>query len=576
MDERWTLADARPWPARVLALVVALLVTGPALAPGFVLLRDMVFVPRQDLDVDALGLGGSLPRAVPVDAVVGLLTSVVPGQLLQKVVLVGTVYLAVLGAARLLPPGEDGSRGPAALVAGLVYGWSPYVAERSLIGHWTLLVAYAALPWVLRQSLRLRAGTPGALPRLLVAVAPAALSPTGSVLAGAVVLVTVGRARAPVAIGGVLVLSAPWIVAGALHPAGGISDPAGVAAFAARAEGWGGTLLAVLGGGGIWNAGAVPGSRASVLVPLLTLLVLGLAVLGWSARRMHTRPATGLLVLGGVGVMLACAGTVPGASDLLEWAVGAVPGAGLLRDGQKWVAWWALPVAIGAGLGAGRLLEGARARGGRPAGLGLATVLALLPVLAVPDLAWGVGGRLQAVDYPADWQRVRDALADRDGDVLVLPFGAYRAFGWNDERPQLDPAPRWLPRPTVTDDELVVGGRPVAGEDERARTVAAAAGDPEELARLGVGWVLVERGTPGRPIPAAVAGLPVVVEGADLRLHRVPGAASSPSPSPVRVTAVGGTHALALGVCVVAVLWIIAATSTVTARRPPSWKRVPR
>ncbi|MCA0145147.1 hypothetical protein [Blastococcus sp. LR1] len=577
MDERWTRADAAPWPARVLALAVALLVTGPALAPGFVLLRDMVFVPRQDLDADALGLGGSLPRAVPVDAVMAVLTAVVPGDLLQKLVLVAVVFFAVLGAARAVPPGPDGRRGAAGLVAGLVYGWSPYVAERLLIGHWTLLVAYAALPWVLRQSLRLRAGVPGALPRLLLAVAPAALSPTGSVLAAGLVLATVGRARMAIALGGVLLLSSPWIVAGAVHPAAGLSDPAGVAAFAARAEGWGGTLLTVLGGGGIWNAATVPGSRASVLVPVLTALLIGVAAVGWAARAARSGPARGLLLLGGAGVLLACAGTVPGASDLLEAAVRTVPGAGLLRDGQKWVAWELLPLAIGTGLGAGRLAEVIGSRGGgRIARAALAIVLALIPVVALPDLVWGVGGRLQAVDYPADWQRVRDALSGQEGDVLVLPFGAYRAFDWNEDRPQLDPASRWLPRPTVTDDELVVGGRPVAGEDERARTVAAAAGDPAELARLGVGWVLVERGTPGRPVPAAVTRLPVVVDGPDLRLHWVPGAAPSPAPSLLRSTAVGGTHALALGVCVVAVLWITAATSTVTGRRLPLRKRVPR
>ena len=75
MDAHWTRRDRTPWPARLLALGIALVVTGPALGPGFVLLRDMVFVPRQDLDLDALGLSGGLPRAVPVDAVTALLTT---------------------------------------------------------------------------------------------------------------------------------------------------------------------------------------------------------------------------------------------------------------------------------------------------------------------------------------------------------------------------------------------------------------------------------------------------------------------------------------------------------------------
>ncbi|WP_346618803.1 hypothetical protein [Blastococcus montanus] len=576
MDQRWTRADASPWPARLLALVVALLVTGPALGPGYVLLRDMVFVPRQELDLDALGLGGSLPRAVPVDAVMGVLTGVVPGDLVQKAVLLATVSFAVLGAARLVPPGPDGRRGAAGLVAGLVYGWSPYLAERLLMGHWTLLVAYAALPWIARESLRLRAGMRGSLPRLLLTCVPAALSPTGSLLAGGVVLALVGRQRVPVAAGGLLLLSLPWIVAGALHPAGGASDAVGVDAFAARPENWGGTLLALLGTGGIWNEGAVPGSRTSVLVPLLTVLLVAVAVAGWAGRRPFGRPARGLLVLGGAGVLLAGVGAVPGAAGLLEWAVETVPGAGLLRDGQKWIAWWALPLAVGAGLGTRRLVSAVARRDGGPVlGGALVAGLLALPLIAMPDLVWGAGGRLQPVRYPADWDRVREALTDDGtGDVLVLPFGAYRAFDWNDDRPQLDPAARWLSRPVVADDDLVVGGRTVAGEDLRARAVAPAGDDPAALADLGIGWVLVERGTPGRPVPEGVAALPLIVDGADLRLYRVPGARPGPSPSAVRVVAVVGAHAVALGVGVGAVLWITTSGSTVALRRRPPRKRV--
>lgn len=565
------------WRARVFALGVALLVTGPALAPGFVLLRDMVFVPRQDLDLDALGLGGALPRAVPIDAVMGLLTAVVPGDLLQKILLVGTIWLAVLGAARLVPPGPDGRRGVAAGVAGLVYGWSPYVAERLLMGHWTLLLGFAALPWVARAGLLVRAGTAGALPRLIVACAPAALSPTGALLAAGVALGTAGRRRVWRVLGVLTVLALPWGIAGALHPSGGISDPAGVPAFAARAENWGGTLLAVLGTGGFWNSDAVPASRGSLLVPLVTLVVVGLAGYGWVAGNLHHGPLRALPFLGFAGVLLAVAGAVPGLAGVLEFAVRAVPGAGLLRDGQKWAAWWALPLALGAGLGARHLAEHVRGRFGALAGVVVAAGALLLPVAALPDLAWGVGDQLRTVEYPADWQRVRDALATdaHPGDVLVLPFGNYRAFGWNASRPSLDPAPRWLTRPTVTDDTLVVSGRVVTGEDLRARQVGAAAGDPSRLAALGVGWILVEADTPGRSVPVVARSLPVALAGPDLTLYRVPGAVAGPSPAPERVTAVVLAHACALGMVVGAALWIAWWTSTVTLRRRPLPKRVP-
>jgi hypothetical protein len=574
---RWTLREASPWPARLLAGVVALLVTAPVLAPGFVLLRDMVFVPRQDLDLDALGLGGGLPRAVPVDAVMALLTSVVPGDLVQKAVLVLTVYAAVLGAARLVPAGDDGCRSTAGAVAGLVYGWSPYLAERLLEGHWTLLLAYAALPWIARAALGVRDGAPGALPRLVLACAPAALTPTGAVLAGGVVVALAGRRALPLAGSAVVALALPWIVAGALHPSGGASDPAGVAAFAARGEGWGGPLLSLLAGAGIWNADAVPASRGSALVPVTTLLLVGLAAVGWSTREALRGPGRRLVALGTVGLLLALAATLPGTSQLLEFAVREVPGAGLLRDAQKWVAWWGLPLAVGAGLGARRLGRQVRVEGLPGLGAVVAGTALLLPVIAVPDLVWGVGGRLDPVRYPAEWGHVREALAAEagDGDVLVLPFGAYRAFAWNDSRPQLDPAQRWLPRPVVVDDELVVGPTVVAGEDLRAREVATAVGDPDRLAGLGIGWVLVERDTPGRAVPAAVDALPQVVDGVGLDLYRVPGAVPGAAPSLGRVTAVVLAHVCALLTVVGAGLWITTLPSTVTLRRRSPRKRVP-
>ncbi|NDI46672.1 hypothetical protein [Goekera deserti] len=578
MTVQWVTPDEQPWVARWGSLAVALLVTAPVLAPGFVLVGDMVFVPQQDLDRDALGLAGGLPRAVPADAVTALVTAVVPGDLVQKLVLVGIVLTAVLGAARLVPPGPDGRRGVAAAAAGLAYGWSPYLGERLLMGHWSLLLAYAALPWVVRAALRLRAGDPGALPRLVLTLAPAALTPTGALLAGGVALVVVGRHRAagPVA-AGVVLLSLPWVLAGLLHPGGGGSDGAGVDAFAARAEGWGGTLVSLLGTGGIWNADAVPGSRTSVLLPVVTLLLVGLAAWGWRTPGALRGPGGRLVLLGAGGLLLALAGTVPGARELLRLVVEDVPGGGLLRDGQKWVAWWALPLALGVGLAARRA---AQLRLGLPVGHAvLARVLVaaalLLPVVAVPDLAWGVGGRLQPVEYPADWSAVREAVAadDGPGDVLVLPFSAVRAFGWNDDRPQLDPAPRWLPRTTLVSDLLVVDGRAVDGDDARARAAAAVAGDPAALARLGVGWVLVERGTPGAATPAGLAGLDRVVDGEWLQLLRVPDAQEPPAPATSRLVAVVAGHLLAGGSVIVSWLWLAGSAVTVSLRQRHPGKR---
>src|SRR3954464_11163232 len=136
----------REAPIVLWALALTLLVLGPALGPGFLLVRDMVWVPDLALTGDALGLGSGLPRAVPSDAVVAVLDEVVPGMLLQKLVLVLTLTAGGVGAARLL--GRESGL-VVRLVAVSVYSWNALVAERLLLGAWPVLVGYAVLPWLL-------------------------------------------------------------------------------------------------------------------------------------------------------------------------------------------------------------------------------------------------------------------------------------------------------------------------------------------------------------------------------------------------------------------------------------------
>jgi hypothetical protein len=86
----------------------------------------MLFVPRQPLRWDLVAPVDSQPRAVPLDAVVSLVSQVMPGWLLQRIVLMAIVWVAVVGAARLVPAARLGTR----LIAGVVYGWTPFLAER--------------------------------------------------------------------------------------------------------------------------------------------------------------------------------------------------------------------------------------------------------------------------------------------------------------------------------------------------------------------------------------------------------------------------------------------------------------
>src|SRR5699024_8782050 len=86
---RWGAAASALWP-----LVLALVIAGPALGPGHLLLRDAVSTPRSFLTDAALGVSDAAPRAVPQDVLVALLSSIVDG----STVVVGLVVLALWAA----------------------------------------------------------------------------------------------------------------------------------------------------------------------------------------------------------------------------------------------------------------------------------------------------------------------------------------------------------------------------------------------------------------------------------------------------------------------------------------------
>jgi hypothetical protein len=504
-----------------IAGTVTAVVLAPLAWPGYVLRYDMVFVPRQPLSWEMVAPADELPRAVPLDAVVSAANLVMPGWLLQRLALVAIVYLAALGAARLLPT----ARLLPKVVAALAYAWTPYLAERLLLGQWALLLAYAGLPWLVAAARDVRTGRRGALPRLVVAAAPAALTPTGGLIAlvTVAVLLPLRRRATAVALAAVAALNAPWLVAALTSPAAGVSDPEGVAQFAARAENWAGSWVALAGTGGIWNAQTVPASRASVLVPLVTLLLLAVAVPGLrELRRRWPGGADRLFVLAGGGFLLALAGVLPTAA-LLELAVVHVPGGGLLRDGQKFLIPYALVLALGFALGAELLAARLERRWDPASGRALLAAAALLPVILLPDLAIGALGQLKPVRYPADWDVVAAAVAQRPGEVLSLPFEGYQRYAWTRGVVVRDPAPRYLHAPVVINDALRVGAVTVDGENPRAAAVGAllAAGRP--AAEAGTRWVLVRKGT-GEPPKSVLSGLLMIHDGTYLQLWENPAA----------------------------------------------------
>jgi hypothetical protein len=528
-----------------------------------VLTYDMVFVPRLELTGGLLGLDTAVPRAVPADLLVALASRLVPADVVQKLLLAGVFLGAAAGAARLVPSERTAPRAAAAVL----YAWNPFVYERLVMGHWSLLVSYAALPWVTAAAVAVRAAQParggqvGAARRLVAALAVAALgSPAGGVIAAAVALCVVaappwpprrvtptGAATTPVGgasaagvarraalvVGAALVVNAPWLVPSLLRPGGVPVRPAGAAAFAARPDGPLGTVGSLVGLGGIWNARAVPPGLGSWpwLAGFAVVLAVAAAGLAPLLKRWERGAAVGLLLAAGLGLLAAAAYAVPGLRALVDLAVAHLPGGGLVRDAQKFVAPLAVLEAVAFGLGVERLLAapwgGTEVQVRRVRRVAAAGLVAA-PVLLLPALAWGAAGRLAAVDYPPAFAAARAAMAADPvpGAMLVLPWHLYMAHPWNGDRVVLDPAQRWFTRRAVGNDDLELAGLTVPGEDPYSARLGpllkGSAPLGPALPAAGVRYVLLFRSGDWPLYRPRLAELEPVVDRPELALYRVP------------------------------------------------------
>jgi hypothetical protein len=501
----------------------------------------------------------SAPRATPQDFAVALASHLIDGGIVVKALLVLGLWLAGWGAARLVATALPCAGPGGQFVASTLAIWNPYVAERLLQGHWSLLVGYGCLPWVATAMLTLRTDAAGwpAVFGLAFWVALAGLTPTGLLLAATVALVCVavpgaGRPRwlcAAAALFAALVAALPWLTASALgwsltaHTA---ANALGVDAFAPRAEPGLGTLASLASLGGIWNGAAVPGSRTTLFAVSSAVVLLGVVVAGLPAV-VRRGAAVPLLALAAVSVLVPAAlATGPGL-DALRAVVDAAPGFGVLRDGQKWVA-LAVPGYTLAGAGAVVTLR--RRRGPlRPAVTAAVCCLAL--ILALPDLAWGVWGRVAPVRYPPGWSAVAAAINADPRTVAVLPAGTMRRFSWSGPAPALDPLPRWVRADVLTTGDLAISGVVVPGEGKHARAVEnllLAGPDPAALAPAGVGWLVVEADSAGDMGAAArtLNTMAPVYRDDEFALYRIGGDTAGVSPARRAVTVIAHLAWLAL------------------------------
>lgn len=439
-----------PGLRRVLVVAWGTLLLGlllyPLFAPGQLALRDMLVLDHPALSLSALGFGDLPARNAPQDGLLALVGLFLPASWFARGLIVLGGALGLLGASWLARYLGSGFFGQVAAVT--VVLWNPFIVERFLQGHWSLVIAAWTLPLIAV------AGLSGRPVVQWLAMWLASLTPTGALFALVMGVATARQRLVTLLIG--LALCLPWAVPGVL--AGSTSTAASAAVFAPRAEEGVGTLGALLGLGGIWNAAAVPPAREAGFA----LLGVGLfAVLLFGIRRCP--PVLLWLALIGLGGAI-FTWLLPGAT---AWLIGNVPGAGLLRDSQKLVI-----LAL-------------------PAYAALASSFRGVPAVVVLLLAWA-----QIPTAPHDMRQLTPTIVEVNEELVE--FAAGRDVLMTDSTALTDIEGRVVLNPyskalsLVESGQLLVDGEIVDPASPRwvAAREAWAERDLAELSELGVGVVV--------------------------------------------------------------------------------------
>lgn len=462
----WSLQKLAPIvPSALLALVIM----GPLLAPGFVLTMDMVFTPE-------LRAPDHVDNTFLLYWLLHVLNFVLPADAIQKILLVGTFVLSGVGVYRLLLQRRQADRlwVIAAHIASFLYVCNPFVYDRLMAGQYGVLLGYALLPWFALAYLKFVA-KPAISSSLQVAIWLVGISVVSVHTIGFALIVAAGltwftwpnikeRAafgRYTVLIVGIFILAGSyWLVPTALGQ-GRIADSVQTfsstqrQAFATADTNGETSLGAVLGLQGFWQD-----TRGLYILPidftpqwgfvrLALLSVIGIGV--W--RAWHARRREALLFAGLSIVSIVFALDIGG-----DFLVQTIPFFAGYREPQKFVALLALSYAYFMAWGVYALLWRA-SRWRQWIAYPGAAVFTMLILAFTSPLLFGAQGQLRAAAYPQDWQAINERLGSdsRDFAVLYLPWHLYMSYDFAG-RIIASPAPDYFDKPMIVNDNPELAG----------------------------------------------------------------------------------------------------------------------
>jgi hypothetical protein len=444
--------------------LLALLIAGPLLGGGWLLLLDYLSGPRAPgIEVFPLPSSGDIGNALPLlalHAALGEVYSTLP----DKLYLLAPVLIGGSGAYRLARR-RLGVSALAGAYGGTLFVVNPFTYDRYLAGQLFFLLGYSLLPWALgplfdllrRPSARatVRAGF------WVFALGAVSVHVAGIYLLLLVATALVASSRRGLAYGATALAlgtlaSSYWLLPGVFTRPGPDVGPADLRVYESRPRGFA-VLPTLMGMDGFWRDEFAAGPERHPSLYLLLVPILGLAVLGavqLFLRADVRRFAIVLSVAGVVGLFLASGSSFPATAEVFRWLYGHVPFFGAYREPQKFLALVLLGYAVFGAMGLETILRGVSPRL-RTAVLPTAAMAATVGVLGYGyTLFWGFAGQVELARYPPGWLKADRKMAARgDGRLLVFPWHLYAVWSFSGSRIVANPTRSFFSRDVLTANE---------------------------------------------------------------------------------------------------------------------------
>jgi hypothetical protein len=472
------------WLPYLIYALLALAILGPLLKSGYLLTLDLVFIPHPDYTPSFYGVSENLVSmaATPFYLLLQLLSHIAPVWLLEKVLLFLILFLAGVGAHKLLPV-----KGLGSYFSGLLYMINPFTYARFLAGQWMVLVGYALAPFAVKAFIELLQG--GGKRAVIKVVAFSTLVGLVDIhcffllfliyaVIALVKLIKERRSSPALKLAGKNIgqsaalfigLNVYWIVS-ALTATGTALEqigPQDMFAFAPRGTSNLGIGIDIASMHGFWRDAYI---NVTNLIPgwwIFPLLILFLAIFGLLTCFKDKKAGwvgVSFSLLWIIGLFLALGVTVAFTRPLFTWLYDNLPFFKGFRDSQKFVALLCLAYAYLGGLGINELMRVFREQRKKLAKIGISAFMFLMLVipLVYSFNMFGFHGQLGVISYPPEWYEVNDYL-NRDSDdcnILVLPWHMYMDFNWlpNTDKRLANCVFRFFAKPIISGDNLEMPG----------------------------------------------------------------------------------------------------------------------